>query len=249
MSLVENRNRRTLFLSVLCLACWQCVEFSLASAQERSRPSTPAGSPVETSSQRLLPLPEGASTDLKQQVQWLQQLRGLMAAGLLGSDTSATPKIDPEQLNALLNAMQQLSESVPQGTVLPKPDSPSSEQLLKMMSDPAVQEQVRQLLKQFSQDGKLPPRRETGDSKSVPIPSDSTPRSAGPVPDLSAMPPAAQELMKRLLQQAGRQRNEPLKPANPDRERVEPAPPADKPKQSVTSPNDAEQCVTGPRLP
>ncbi|MBC7816453.1 MAG: hypothetical protein IAG10_06130 [Planctomycetaceae bacterium] len=231
----------------------------MASAQERSRPSTPSGSPVETSSQRLLRLPEGASTDLKQQVQWLQQLQGLMAAGSLGSDTSATPTIDPEQLNALLSAMKQLSEAVPQGTVLPKSDSQSSEQLFKMLSDPAVQEQARQLLKQFSQNGKLPPRSETGDSKSVPLPSASTPRSARPAPDLSAMPPAAQELMKRLLQQAGRQPKEPpndpksgdqkLKPAKPDRDRVEPdvPAPADKPKQFETSPKDVERSVTGPR--
>ncbi len=234
MSFIEARICRTLCLSVLCLACWLCAEFSLASAQERSRPSTPAGSPVETSSQRLLPLPEGASADLKQQVQWLQQLRGLMAAGELGSDSSAIPRFDPEQLNALLSAMKQLSEAVPQGTVLPKPDSPSSEQLLKMMSDPAVQEQVRQLLKQFSQNGKLPPRRETGDSKSVPIPSVSTPPSGGPAPESPVLPPHSQEWLKRLLQQAGRQRNEP---------------PKDKPKQPDTLPTDAERRVTGPRDP
>lgn len=265
MSLVENRNRRTWFLSLLCFACWQCVEFSRAFAQERGRPSTPADSPVGTSSQRLLPLPAGASADLKQQVEWLQQLQGLMAAGSLGSDTSATPKIDPEQLNALLSAMKQLSEVIPQGTVLPKSDSQTSEQLSKMLSNPAVQEQVRQLLKQFSQNGKLAPRSETDDSKSVPLPSESTPQSAGPAPDFSAMPPAAQELMKRFLQQAGRQPNEPLndpksgdqklKPANPDRERVEPdalpavPAPADKPKPSATSPNDVERSVTGPHIP
>ncbi len=253
MSLVENRNRRTLFLSVLCLACWQCVEFSLASAQERSRPSTPAGSPGETSSQRLLPLPAGASADLKQQVQWLQQLQRLMAAGSLGSDTSETPKMDPEQLNALLSAMKQFTEALPQGTVLPKSDSHSSEQLFKMMSDPALQEQMRQLLEQFSQNGKLPPVKETADSKSVPLPSASTPRSAGPAQELPAMPPAAQEWMKRLFRQAGRQPNEPpndgksgdqkLKPANPDRERVEPnvPAPADKPKQFDTSPKDVSK--------
>lgn len=259
MSLVEKRIRRTLFLSVLCLAGWRCAEFSLVFAQERSRPSTPAGSPVETSSQRFLPLPAGTSTDLKQQVQWLQQLRGLMASGELGSDSSATPKFDPEQLNTLLSAMKQLSEAVPEGTVLPKPDGPSSEQLLKMMSDPAVQEQVRQFIKQFSQDGKLPARKETGDSKSVPIPSASTPPPAGAAPDLSAMPPVARELMKRLLQQAGRQPNEPpkdrksgdpsLNPVNPDRERVEPAPPGDKPKLPDPSPTNAERSVTGPRVP
>lgn len=259
MSLVEKRIRRTLFFSVLCLAGWRCAEFSLASAQERSRPSTPASTPVETSSQRLLPLPEGTSTDLKQQVQWLQQLRGLMDAGELVSDSSATPKFDPEQLNALLSAMKQFSEVVPPGTALPKPDSPSSEQLLKMMSDPAVQEQVRQLLKQFSQEGKLPPRREAGDPKSVPIPSGSTPPLAGSAPDFSAMPPVARELMKRLLQQAGRQPNEPpkdhksgdpsLRSAKPDRERVEPAPTGDKPKPSETLPTDAERGVTGPRVP
>lgn len=259
MSLVESRNRRTWFLSLLCLACWWCAQFPLASAQERSRPSTPSASPVETSSQRLLPLPKGASADLKQQVEWLQHLQVLMAVGSLGSDTSATPKFDPEQLNALMRAMKQLSDVLPQGTALPKPDSPSSEQLLKRLSDPAVQEQVRQLLKQFSQNGKLPPRSETGDSNSVPLPSASTPRSAGSAPDLSAMPPAAQELMKRLLQQAGRPPKEPpddrktgeqqLKPVNPDRERVESAPPADKPKPSNTSPNDAERSVAGPRIP
>ncbi|MFM9961233.1 MAG: hypothetical protein ACKV2Q_08395 [Planctomycetaceae bacterium] len=251
MSLVEKRIRQTLFLWLLCLACWRSAEFSRASAQERSRPSTPVGASGETSSQRLLPLPEGTSTDLKQQVQWLQQLRGLMAAGELGSDTSATPKFDPEQLNALLSAMKQFSGAVPPGTVLPKPsENPSSEQLLKMMSDPAVQEQVRQFLKQFSQDGKLPPRKESGDSKSVPIPSGSTPPSAGSAPDLSAMPPVARELMKRLLQQGGRQPNEPLKPANPDRARVEPdvPTPADKPKPPGTTPSDTERSVTGPRL-
>ncbi len=253
MSLVESRIRRTLFLSMLCLSCWRCSEFSLVSAQERSRPSTPA---VETSSQRLLPLPEGTSTDLKQQVQWLQQLRGLMAAVELRGDTSEPPNFDPEQLNALLSALKQLSGAVPPGTVLPKPDGPSSEQILKMMSDPAVQEQVRQLLKQFSQDGKLPPRKETGDSKSVPIPSGSTPR---PAPDFSSMPPAAQELMKRFLQQAGRQPNQPLKdpksgdpsvkPASPDREPIEPTPPAGTPKPSNTSPSDSERNVAGPRIP
>lgn len=209
MSVIEARGHRVLFLLVLCFACWRSAEFSPASAQERSRPSTPASSPVETSSQRLLPLPAGASPDLKQQVQWLQQLRGLLASGELGSDTSVPPKIDPEQLNALLNAMKQFSGAVPPGTVLPKPsENPSSEQILKMMSDPAVQ-----------------------------------------------------ELMKRFLQQAGRQPKQPLndpksgdpsvKPANPDREPVEPAAPspADKPKPPGSLPTDAERSVTRPRIP
>lgn len=251
MSLVEKRSIRTLFLPLLGLACWLCAEFSQASAQERSRSSNSAGVLPETHSQRLLSLPVGASPDLKQQMQWLQQLKLLMAASDLGGDTSATPKFDPEQLNALLSAMKQLSEAVPQGTEFPKPDSPSSEQILKKMSDPAVQEQVRQLLKQFSQGGKLPPPRETGDSQSMPIPSDSTPQPAGPAPDLSTMPLAAQELMKRFLQQIGRQPNEPPKPANPERERIESAvpPPADKPKPSEASPNDVERIVAEPRDP
>ncbi len=261
MNLFENRILRALFLKMLCFTCWQGMEFSPVSAQDRSRPAMPASSPGESSSQRLLPLPAGASADLKQQVQLLQQLQGLIAAGELGGNKSATPKFNPEQLKALVNAMKQLSGAVPPGTVLPKPDGLSSEPLLKMMSDPAVQEQVRQLLKHFSQDGKLPPRKETGDSKSVPIPSGSTPPSAGSAPDFSSMPPAAQELMKRLLQQAGRQPKQPLsdpksgdqklKPANPDLERVEPdlPPPAGKPKPLGTSPTDAERSVTGPRLP
>ena len=276
MSVMEVRSCRAVLLLVLCHICWRCVEFSSATAQEQSRPNAPVSKPAESTSQRMLPLPEGASADLKQQVKWLQYLQGLMAVEDLGSDKSTASKFDPEQLNALLNAMKQLSGAVPPGTVLPTPDSqlPDSkltESLFKKMSDPAVQEQMRQLLKQFSQDGKLPPGKESTDPKSLPFPLGSRSPSDGPEGKVPAMPPAAQELMKRLLQQAGRQPKEPTndqssgtpsrKPASPNRDRNEPdgstssvsppanSPSANTPKSSGKTTADSERSATGPRIP
>jgi hypothetical protein len=258
MGLMEYR---TWYFSFVCLAIWQSADLPQSFAQERGRSNGPVVSPAETSSQRVLRLPEGAAVDLKQQMQWLQQLQGLMAAGAMGDDSSAAPKLDPEQLSTLLNAMKQFSNLVPQGTVPPKSDGQNSELLSKMLADPAVQEQVRQLLKQFTQDGKLPSPTGAGDSKQVPIPSASNPRPFGSAPDLSSMPPAAQELMKRLLQQAGRSPNGPLndpkpgdqpfKPAIPDRERTPPnlPEPADKRQPANASPSKVEPSLSDPRFP
>ena len=276
MSVMEVRSCRAVLLLVLCLICWRCVEFSSATAQEQSRPNAPVSKPAESTSQRMLPLPEGASADLKQQLKWLQSLQGLMAVEDLGSDKSTASKFDPEQLNALLNAMKQLSGAVLPGTAFPTPDSqlPDSkltESLFKKMSDPAVQEQMRQLLKQFSQDGRLPPGKESTDPKSLPFPLGSRSPTDGPAGKVPPMPPAAQELMKRLLQQAGRQPKEPTndqtsgapsrKPASLGRDRNEPdgsassvLPPANsqsanRPKPSGKTPADSERIATGPRIP
>ena len=92
MSWAGNLTCRTLILSLLCLVGWQSVAFSPALAQGRGRANSPAGAPAEKPSQRWLPLPEGGSADLTQQVQWLQQLQELMVAGLSDRNSSAVPK-------------------------------------------------------------------------------------------------------------------------------------------------------------
>lgn len=271
MSVTKVRSSRGVFFVVLWFVCWRSADFASGSAQEQSRPSASVEKSAGSTSQRFLPLPEGASADLKQQVQWLQYLQGLMAVEDLGSETSKASKFDPEQLNALMNALKQLSGAVPPGTNLPTPDSPLNESLFKKMSDPAVQEQMRQLLKQFSQDGKLPPGKDSTDPKSVPFPLGAKSPSEGPAGKVPAMPPAAQELMKRLLQQSGRQPKEPTndqesgtqsrKSASPNRDRSETdrstssvSPPANSPSANAPKPSgkalaDSERHESGPRIP
>ena len=219
MSQTGNRKLRMLLLSVLCLAVWHGAASVPALAQRR----VPSNAPPETPSQRWLPLPQGGSTDLKQQVQWLQQLKGLVAADALGGETPSLPKFDPEQLKTLLDAVRQLSGEAPGGTQPPALDGISPEQVSKALADPALREQARRLLEQFSRDGKLPQRGAATDTKGVPFPVNSpergtkangeslerNPSASATSEESSAMPRAMQELLQRLVQQTGRQPNGP----------------------------------------
>ena len=86
-----TRKLRPLLLSVLCLvACHVVAGEEAVLAQRR----VPANGQVETPSQRVLPLPEGGSIDLRQQVEWLRQLKGLLGAG---GELPKLPPIDAEQ--------------------------------------------------------------------------------------------------------------------------------------------------------
>ena len=217
MSQTGNRKLRTRLLSVLCLSVWLGAAGVPALAQRR----VPSNAPPETPSQRWLPLPQGGSADLKQQVQWLQQLKGLIGVEGAGGETPKLPKLDPEQLKALLDAMRQLSGSSPDGTSSPALDGISPEQVSKALADPELREQARRLLEQFSREGKLPQRGANADSKGMPFPSTSPERGRGadgalPERDRSASataeespakPRAMPELLQRLAQQAGRQPN------------------------------------------
>ena len=217
MSQTGTRKLRPLLLSVLCLAIWHGAVSAPALAQRR----VPSNAPPETPSQRWLPLPQGGSADLKQQVQWLQQLKGLVAADALGGETPSLPKFDPEQLKTLLEAMRQLSGGGHDGTQPPALDGISPEQVSKALADPALREQARRLLEQFSRDGKLPQRGAATDTKGVPFPVNSpergtkangeslerNPSASATGEESSAMPRAMQELLQRLAQQTGRQPN------------------------------------------
>lgn len=257
MRWTDSRCRRTLIVPMLCLVAWRYAELSPALAQERSRTGTSAGAPVETPSQRWLPLPEGSSTDLKQQVQWLLQLKGLLAIGSAEDGSSAAPPYDPEQLKALLSAMKPLTDMLPEGLSSRKLDGRSAEQLSKMMADPAMQEQVRRLLEQFSKTGKPLPEN-AADSTGVPFPSDSLSPGAGAGQEPIAVPRSVQELMKRLTEQLGRQPNgQPsdrkpsegkLRPSTLDREPVPPAipPTVGNPKKPGSASKTGERHRTNP---
>ena len=219
MSQTGNRKLRMLLLSVLCLVAWHGAVSMPALAQRR----VPSNAPPETPSQRWLPLPQGGSTDLKQQVQWLQQLKGLVGTDALGGETPSLPQFDPEQLKTLLDAVKQMSGGLPDGTQPPALDGVTPEQVSKALADPALREQARRLLEQFSRDGKLPQRGAATDTQGVPFPVNSPKRgtqangetlernrsASATGEESSAMPRAMQELLQRLAQQAGREPNGP----------------------------------------
>ena len=217
MSQTGTRKLRPLLLSVLCLAIWHGAVSAPALAQRR----VPSNAPPETPSQRWLPLPQGGSADLKQQVQWLQQLKGLVGSDSLGGETPSLPKFDPEQLKTLLEMMKQIKSGIPDGTQSPPLNGVTPEQVSKVLADPALREQARRLLEQFSRDGTLPQRGAATDTKSVPFPVNSpkrgtkangeslerNPLASATGEESSAMPRAMQELLQRLAQQTGRQPN------------------------------------------
>ena len=116
----------------------------------------------DSSSQRILPLPEGRLSDVQTQMQLLQKLRSLVAA------SEDTPEIDDKQLEQLQQALKKLQEQLPPGIKPPDLDSIPKEQLDQAMSNPAMQQQLKKLLEQFSKDGLLP--KNEGDAEDSPLP-------------------------------------------------------------------------------
>ncbi len=106
--------------------------------------------PVDNSSQRILPLPEGRLSDVQTQMQLLQRLRSLVAT------SEDTPEIDHKQLEQLQQALKKLQDQLPPGVKPPDLDSIPQEQLDEAMSNPAMQQQLKKMLEQFSKDGLLP---------------------------------------------------------------------------------------------
>jgi hypothetical protein len=223
MNAAQHRIARTLMLSLLCLVVWHGVANEPALAQRRPNPN---GRP-ETPSQRWLPLPEGGSSDLKQQVQWLQQLKELMSLDTAGGEPPAIPKLDPEQMKALMNAMKELGGGLPNGASPSTPNGISPDQISKALADPGTRERMRQMLEQFSKDRKLPEGNGANDPSSVPFPRksangssrsgeespDQNPSaqnssSTESGPDLATMSRRLQELLQQYEQQTGRKTND-----------------------------------------
>ena len=132
--------------------------------------------PEDSASQRILPLPESKLSDVQTQMQLLQRLRALVASP---DDTAKSefpsladaPKIDDEQLEQLQQALKKLQDQLPPGIKPPDLDSIPKEQLDEAMSNPAMQQQLKKMLEQFSKDGLLPQNdRDAGDSPLPPIP-------------------------------------------------------------------------------
>ena len=204
-----TRKLRPLLLSVLCLIGWHGIAGEeVVLAQRR----VPVNGQVENPSQRVLPLPEGGSTDLRQQVEWLRQLKGLLGAGC---ELPKLPPIDAEQMKLLREAMKQIGGGRPDGTQPPGLDGTSLEQVSKALADPAMREQVRKALEQFQRDGQLPRDEAAAASPGVPLPSRQPGQgksgqaepgrpSTGTAEDSSAMPQALQDLLKRLSPQTDR---------------------------------------------
>ncbi len=239
----DIRELRRLLLSVMCFVVWHCSASEVVLAQRR----VPAKASVETPSQRLLPLPEGTSADLRQQVQWLQRLKGLLGSG---GELPKLPPMDVEQMKLLREAMKQFGGGRSDGTQLPAFDGPSLEQVSKALADPAMREQVRKALERFQRDGQLPREDAASDSEAVPFPSRQSGQgktgenvqpeqdrsSTGAAQDSSAMPQALQELLKRLSPPTDRSSNGVL----PERERTEDASTENQPeagKRNSAKPN------------
>jgi hypothetical protein len=116
-------------------------------------------------SQRFLSPPNRDLPELKQPQEFLKKLRSLIESKQQQqrqpSDSSDAldrqPSANTGQLDQLRNALQRLKEQLPPGFVPPDLSAVPPEQLKKTLENPAVQQQMRDLLKQFSEDGVLPP--------------------------------------------------------------------------------------------
>ncbi len=121
--------------------------------------------PGDSSSQRILPLPDGQLSNAQTQMQLLQKLRSLVTgsqnAPQAEASSSDDPKLKDEQLEQLQNALKKLQDQLPPGIKPPDLDSIPKDQLDDAISNPAVQQQLKKMLEQFSRDGLLP---ETGNS-------------------------------------------------------------------------------------
>ena len=195
---------RILLFAVIFLAsliCW--LLGASAIAQQRG---------VESSSQRILPLPERELSNSQTQMELLKRLRSLVA----GNDDAAkdaansedapnsrnAPAIDEQQLEQLQQALKKLQDQLPPGIKPPELDSIPKEQLDQAMSNPAVQQQLKKMLEQFSKDGLLPKTDNGGDKSQIPpmprpngqLPKPAEPRSPfNPPPSLEPRFPAEPE--------------------------------------------------------
>jgi hypothetical protein len=159
---------------VIFAALWLLlIDSNSAVAQVRSE---------DSASQRILPLPDGNLSNSETQMQLLQRLRSLVNAAKDSEKTDATPRdipdVDEKQLEQLQQALKKLQDLLPPGMMPPDLDSIPEEQLDKAISNPAVQQQLKKMLEQFSEDGLLP-QNDNGNSHPAMPP---MPRQRGQAP-------------------------------------------------------------------
>ena len=89
-----------------------------------------------------------------------------------GKANESTPEqspFQPQQLQQFQDALKNLASKLPPGFVPPDLSSVPPDQLRKAMENPAVQQQMKQMLEQFAKDGVLPKPGETSGSQ-LPVP-------------------------------------------------------------------------------
>lgn len=156
-------------------------------------------------SQRMLPLPQRELPGLEQQMELLKRLRSLIESRQQQEPVTApdaanpSSSTDPRQIEQLRNALQNIQEQLPAGFVPPDLSSVPPEQLRKAIENPAVQQQMRDLLKQFSKDGVLPPSGSRD----------------GTNPPLPGLPPASMQSLQDFLKKLAEDPTPNETPQNP----------------------------------
>ncbi|MBS0202839.1 MAG: DUF4129 domain-containing protein [Planctomycetes bacterium] len=212
----QTELRLSLSLLLVSWCATQLIPVENAMAQRRV-PSRPV---LESPSQRYLPLPQTGSTNPRQQLELLKQLQGLLTADPAGTGPMSLPKLSPDDMKVLQEAMQNWSGSPADDTGrsggIPSPlPGISPEQVSKALSDPAMREQVKQALEQFAKNGNLPSGRSSTSPNGLPFPPNSplpnrasrgdsldqpspnSPSKGDPLP----MQQIAQSLLERLAKQ------------------------------------------------
>lgn len=80
----------------------------------------------------------------------------------------AESAIQPQHLQQFQDALKNLASQLPPGFVPPDLSSVPPDQLRKAMENPAVQQQMKQMLEQFAKDGVLP--KSSGNGSQLPVP-------------------------------------------------------------------------------
>lgn len=110
----------------------------------------------DSASQRILPLPDGGLSNADTQMQLLRRLRSLVNAANDSGKPEATPRetpdIDDRQFQQLQQALKKLQDQLLPGMKSPDLGSTPEEQLDDAISNPAVQQQLKKMLEQFSRD-------------------------------------------------------------------------------------------------
>jgi len=144
-----------LTLCMLTISAWL-----LPSAGAQPAPSIPAD---QSGSHRRLPLPSNGTPDLKQQMFLMKQLKTLLSGqsahppGKSPDDPSAdgdSAAGNPEQ-NRMQDALKVLKDKLP-AELRPMLDIVPPAMVEQAMSDPAIKEQMKQVLEQYSKSRQIP---------------------------------------------------------------------------------------------
>jgi hypothetical protein len=87
--------------------------------------------------------------------------------------------VQPQQLQQFQEALKNLASKLPPGFVPPDLSSVPPDQLRKAMENPAIQQQMKQMLEQFAKDGVLPKPGDNGSQLPVPPQNDASQNDGG----------------------------------------------------------------------